>query len=274
MAVARSSDHILLGEAGEVYEGVLTDLAVGSSIELPRVVDVTVGTEGILFTVHGTIFAPPLTLDQWPGSVPYISGEVLFVPWEAVRGLDTLSGENGGTVLAVRHTNGSSTAFELPTLGAPARFLDECRGLPQGSSGISRSNELWGAIQEILVATSGMSEDEILSELHDSYGWLECTRTVVEEILWHEESPTYFAAHVWFVDEDLDREEILLDPLSRSIVELLADEPSSAEVLADALAEEGVELAEVFEVLHDPNVPTFTRARAWYFVAHDDGEET
>lgn len=263
MAVARKSQHILLGDVGETFDGVIISVGDSSQLDQPRPVQITIGTDGVLFALRDGMFVPTVPLDQWPGVVPYVSGEVYFVPWDAVRGIDTEVKDEGYGVLTLQHIDGASTLFTLATLGAPSRFLDECRGLSRGSRDLVRDKALLDSISFILTQVPLLSEVEILHALHE-VGWLECSRSTLEEILWDEHSPTFFLAHMWFVDEDADLESVPADPLSRQVLEILETEPASAEEICELLDLEGIDAADVYDVLYDPRLPTIKRARAWY----------
>jgi len=271
MAVARKSHHILLGEMGGVYGGILKSLTPASGIELPRPIDITIGSDGLLLTTTGTIFAPPVALDQWPGVVPYVSSEIYFIPWEGIRGINTETDDNGDQFLSTHHLDDTSTAFTLPIVGSSERFLDECRGLPQGAGNLALDVDLWDAIQDILAHHPLISEDEILRELHKDYGWKSCTRTTLDEILWDEDFPAYYASHVWFPNDDTGNPATAFDPLVDDVLAALGDEGATAETILQELDSDDIELDDVCEVLCDPLVPTIKRARAWYHREQEGG---
>lgn len=276
MAVERKveSHHILLGEVGESFGGHLTAVGTSTAVQLPTAVDVTVGSDGLLVTARSTLFGPSVTLDQWPGQVPYVSGELYFIPWEGIRGLDSGATESSNSAVVVHHVDGSHTDLELATMSGSGRLLDACRGLPRGSEHLTSDPTLWADIARILVDTPLLSEEEILQTLREDYGWTECTRTVVDAILWDADISAFFHAHVWFVDEEAIEETALLGDFADEVIEVLSADLLTAEEILENLETGGVELADIFDVLLDPNVPVFTRARAWYFDDEIEGESS
>lgn len=275
MAVARisNSEHILLGEVGESFSGALTSVAVTAPVQLPIPIDVTIGSDGLLLVARSTIFGPSVTLDQWLGVEPYVSGEVYFIPWEGIRGLDTGSTESSHSAVVVHHVNGSHTSFELDTVTGPGRLMDASRGLPEGSRDLASDPALWADIARVLVETPLLSEEEILQILREDYEWSQCTRSVVDEILWDDDSSSYFHAHVWFVDEEAIEETAPLGDFVDEVIEVLSADVLTAEGILENIVTEGVELADVYDVLLDPSVPVFTRKRAWYFDGEIEGED-
>lgn len=276
MAVARKVElhHILLGEVGESFGGHLTAVGTSTAVQLPTPVDVTVGSDGLLVTARSTLFGPSVTLDQWPGQVPYVSGEVYFIPWDGIRGLDSGATESSNSAVVVHHLDGFHTDLELATVSGPGRLLDACRGLPRGSEHLTSDPTLWADIARILVDTPFRSEEEILQTLREDYGWTECTRTVVDAILWDSDISAYFHAHVWFVDEEAYESEGSLGDFPDLVLDLVASEPMTAEEVLVNLESEDLALADIYDVLYDPNVPVFTRTRAWYLDHEVEGEKS
>jgi len=274
MAVARKTQqtpHILLGEVGESFSGELTSVAVPITVELPTPIGVTVGTDGLLIAARSTLFGPSITLDQWPGSSPYVSGEVYFIPWEGIKGIDTGATETSQSAVLVHHVDGYQTGFELKSVSDPGRLMDACRGLPCGSENLTANPALIADIARVLMEAPLLTEEEILETLRDEHGWTECTRSDVDVILWADDLPYYFHSHLWFVDEESYQAMQPLGEFVDEVLEVVALEGMSAEEILDNITTVDLELADIYEVLFDPNLPIFTRSRAWYF--HGEIEE-
>lgn len=265
MAVVRKRDHILLGDVGETFSGALLSQGSEGHLELPWPVGITVGSDGILLEARDAHFAPPKTLEDWPGVEPYVSGEVYFLPWEGIRGIDVELDDAENELLAIRQVDDHSIRIHLQILGAASRFLDQCRGLTADPSGLASNAALREEILAIVTEIPLLSEEEILSVVNDQ-GWPTCTRSSLDEILWDPEFPTAFYANLWFIAEDQEQDSQPTEPLAAAILEHLETTPATAETLLESLESEEFDIADVFEVLYDPSMPTYKRRRSWYIM--------
>lgn len=264
MAVVRKSDHILLGDIEESFDCLLISGGVPNPEILPVPVELTLGADGLLLTSKSSPFGPFVTLDQWLGSEPYVSGEVFFIPWSCVRGIDSSEAETFDSFIIIHHLDQSQTFVHMATAFARTRLLDGCRGKVMASRDLLNDASLWADVEEILIEHPLLSEFEILEILIEQYGWKECTRSSLDVILWHDELPTGFHTHLWFLDEETLVPSMLPDGFCNQVVDILADGPKTAEQIFEEVEAVDEELDDLFEVLYDPEIPVFKRRRAWY----------
>ena len=282
MAVARKVNHQLSTEA-RILVGEPTDHYVGSlirphgsalhNVTVPAEGVITVGEDGLL--LESTELQPRAqdALVSWDGTSPFVASSFYFVPWSQLISATAFAHPNvGDAAVMLEHSDGDVTYLRVDDEDTAEMLADSAIDLCTGQPDFFANVDLRDEVVEHLQLNPLVESDEICHALADA-GWVDVDESHVDAILNDDQLPTYFYAHLWFVEEDADLEEFEQDSLTGLVIAALQEEPDTAQGLLDRLGAAGwtiESIDDLYDVLYHPSVPVFKRAKAWYF---DDGIE-
>lgn len=263
-------EAVLLGEVKESVAGWLVALSREDSNPLADRVPcvVSYGPEGVLILASEAVTASPMDLEAWPGSSPYLSNNLVLIPWPYLTGL-TLGSD--GSQVTLWHGSDETAIVELHPPGAEwfTKYALEVAGVAEQPDG--ETEDVWAQlIMDVLavLAEHGLADEALItSTLIADYGWDSVDPQDLEEILWSPDAPTQFMPHVWFYDYENAVEHADLPEMTRMVLDTLATEPLQAQPILDAVHSAGMteaSIEDVYDVLYDPGLPTYKYVRAWY----------
>lgn len=284
MAVARKVSHqisreaqILVGEPTEHYAGALVR-PHGSALHnvtIPAEGIITVGEDGLLLESEGLRPQVHDALVSWGGTKPFVAGSFYFVPWSQLISATAFTRPNvGDAAVALLHSDGDVTYLRVDDEDTAELLADAATDLCTVQPDYFANATLRYEIVEHLQQNPLVESDEICHALADA-GWMDLDESHVDAILNDEHLPTYFFAHLWFVDDEVDLEDLEEDSLPDLIIRALFEEPDTAQGLLDRLNSAGwaiESIDDVYDVLYHHDTPVFKRSKAWYFDDEIEGE--
>lgn len=286
MAVARKVSHqlsreaqILVGEPTEHYVGALLR-PHGSALHnvtVPAAGIITLGEDGLLLESPALHPRVEDALISWDGTTPFVAGSFYFVPWSQLMSATAFTHPNiGDAAVMLEHSDGDVTYLGVDDEDTAEMFADFAIDLCTGQPDFLGNADLRFEVVEYLQLNPLVESDEICEALIVD-GWVDVEESHIDAILNDDQLPTYFYAHLWFVEDDVDSEEFEKESLPALVIAALHEEPDTAQGLLDRLTDAGwiVEsIDDVYDVLYHPDTPVFKRSKAWYFDDHIEGENS
>lgn len=286
MAVARKVSHqlstearILVGEPQEHYVGSLIRAhgAALHNVTVPAEGIITVGEDGVLLESPGLQPRVEDALISWDGTAPFVAGSFYFVSWSQLLAATAFTRPNiGDAAVSLLHSDGDVTYLGVDDEDTAELLADAATDLCTGQPDYFANADLRYEIVEHLQLNPLVESDEIWHALIDA-GWApDLDESHIDAILNDEQLPTYFFAHLWFVDDEVDLEDLEEDSLPDLIIRALFEEPDTAQGLLDRLTSAGWaidSIDDVYDVLYHPDTPVFKRSKAWYFDDEIEGED-
>ena len=256
---------------------------VGPPVEMdvdePGVASVSYGPEGLLVVAPAPVCHLQMSLEDWSSDSLFVSGPVVFLPWGIADRIHTIEPDDSAELPTVTFCQGDSVLLgvRLSTDAATSiveytdEVLESSAGplvWPQLLDGVGE------AIRDILDEAGIAEMDEVVSGVQGR-GWA-VSYGVVSDMLYDPDFPAEQIGHVWFADASQLPGEGEGSELERDVLAALVRDPRDAADLLEHLRgigwDETLTLDDVYDVLYNPDLPTWKFADGW-FLADGSGAE-